>query len=262
MEFYRIWAIILRHLLITFRAVHRTIDILYWPLLNIVLWGCNSLWHEQNESPLITFMLLTALLFWQILFRANMEVCASLLEELKSNNFCNIFSTPITLGEWMVAVIFIGFLKSIFTFIFGTTCIWLLYSLNILSIGWSLIPFVALITICGWSVGYLTASCIITWGQQVEGLMWVIVWAFVPLSGIFFPVSILPSWLQAIAYCLPQPYLFEGIRSLISTGFMPTALLLKGLILSLLYFMISLYFFKNLFEKSKDVGLARLDRYE
>ena len=75
MEIYRINALILRHLLLTFRVFHRMIDIMYWPLLNIILWGCNSLWHQKTESPVITFMLLTALLFWQILFRANMEIC-------------------------------------------------------------------------------------------------------------------------------------------------------------------------------------------
>lgn len=262
MTFYRIQAVILRHLLLTFRVLHRTIDILYWPLLNIILWGCNSLWHQQHEPPLITFMMLTALLLWQILFRANMEVCYSLIDELRSHNFCNIFATPLTLGEWMMAVISIGVLKATFTFLFGTTCIWILYSLNIISLGWSFIPFLALIIITGWSVGFLTASCIITWGQNVEGLMWVVVWAFVPLSGIFFPISILPSFVQKIAYCLPQPYLFDGIRYFIKNNTMPVDMLLKGLLLSLFYFVVSLYFFKNRFEKSKQRGLARLERYE
>jgi ABC-2 type transport system permease protein len=262
MEIYRINAMILRHLLLTFRVFQRFTDIMYWPLLNIILWGCNSLWHQQNESPLITFMLLTALLFWQILFRANMEVCYSLLDELRSNNFCNVFSTPLTLYEWMTAVVFIGLLKSIFTLFFGVFCIWFLYSLNILSIGWELVPFLALIILVGWSIGFLTASCIVMCGQNVEGLMWVGVWAFVPLSGIFFPLSVLPQWLQSLAYCLPQPYLFEGIRAFIMTGLMPTSLLIKGFLLSILYFVLSLYFFKRCFEQSKDLGLARLERYE
>lgn len=263
MQLYRIKAIILRHLLLTFRVPHRMIDIMYWPLLNIILWGCNSLWHQQHEmSSSMTFMLLTALLFWQILFRANMEVCYSLLDELRSNNFSNIFSTPISLYEWMISVSFIGLLKSIFTFFFGVICIWLLYALNILNIGWELLPFLALIILTGWSVGFLTASCIMTWGQIVEGLMWVVVWAFVPLSGIFFPISVLPSWIQPIAYCLPQPYLFEGIRYFITTGIMPTAMLIKGFLLCCFYFCVSLYFFKTRFKKSKNLGLARLERYE
>ncbi len=262
MKLYRVHAIMLRHLMLTFRVLHRTIDIVYWPLLNIILWGCNSLWHQQSESPKVTFMLLTALLLWQILFRANMEVCYSLLDELRSNNFCNVFSTPLTLPEWMLAVIGIGFLKSFFTFAFGAFCIWLLYALQIISLGWHLIPFLLLIIVVGWSVGFLTASCIISWGQHVEGLMWVVVWGFVPLSGIFFPISVLPTYAQRIAYCLPQPYLFDGIRAYIETGIMPTHLLMKGFFLSIIYFGLSLAFFYYCFEKSKRSGLARLERYE
>jgi ABC-2 type transport system permease protein len=243
MKLYRVHAIMLRHLMLTFRVLHRTIDIVYWPLLNIILWGCNSLWHQQSESPKVTFMLLTALLLWQILFRANMEVCYSLLDELRSNNFCNVFSTPLTLPEWMLAVIGIGFLKSFFTFAFGAFCIWVLYALQIISLGWHLIPFLLLIIVVGWSVGFLTASCIISWGQHVEGLMWVVVWAFVPFSGIFFPISVLPTYAQRIAYCLPQPYLFDGIRAYIETGMMPVDLLMKGFFSEHYLFWLITYFF-------------------
>ena len=262
MQTYRISAVIRRHLLLTFRVFHRIIDVLYWPFLNIVLWGFNSVWHQQVESPVITFTLLTALIFWQILFRANMEICYSLLDELQSQNFCNLFSSPLLVSEWMVAVIAIGLCKAVFTFIFGATCIWLLYALNILSIGWSLVPFLALIILVGWSVGFLTGSCIITWGQNVQGLMWVVVWAFVPISGIFFPVSILPQWMQYCAYCFPQVYIFEGLRSFIISGVMPSAMMIKGTIISIFFLVLSLCFFKYRFETSKIYGFSRLERYE
>ena len=85
---------------------------------------------------------------------------------------------------------------------------------------------------------------------------------FVPLSGIFFPISVLPTYAQRIAYCLPQPYLFDGIRAYIETGIMPTHLLMKGFFLSIIYFGLSLAFFYYCFEKSKRSGLARLERYE
>lgn len=262
MKVYRINAIIRRHLLLTFRVFHRIIDVLYWPFLNIVLWGFNSVWHQQTESPMITFTLLTALIFWQILFRANMEICYSLLDELQSQNFCNLFSSPLTLGEWMTAVVAIGLCKAVFTFTFGALCIWFLYALNILSIGWALLPFLALIILVGWGVGFLTSACIISWGQNVQGLMWVVVWAFVPFSGIFFPVSILPLWMQYCAYCFPQVYIFEGLRFFIANGAIPTMIMIKGTLLSFAFLILSLCYFKYRFESSKAYGFSRLERYE
>lgn len=143
MKLYRIKAIVLRHLILTFRDFHRMIDIIYWPVLDIVIWGFTARWVQSNQlqSIQISFILLTALVFWQVLFRAQLEVSFSFLDELWSHNLVNLFSTPIKISEWIISVMIIGFIKSVFAFAFGTTVIFMIYSVNILTTGFVLLLF-------------------------------------------------------------------------------------------------------------------------
>ena len=261
MKLYRIKAIMVRHLLLTFRVFQRLVDLMFWPFLNLVLWGFNSMWNEsfQQQPAQVTLALLTGLVVWQILFRVNMEICSNLLEELTSHNFSGLFSTPLKLSEWMIAVVGIGFIKSIFTFIFAVSCIWLLYDINILTVGWFLAACIGLIILTGWSIGFLTASGIVYWGQSVRELVWVVAWIFVPFSGIFYSIKILPQWVQKVAAIIPQSHLFEALRTYILEGKTLWDSLLICLILTVFYLILSLTFFKLTFEKSRSNGLSRLE---
>lgn len=262
MKLYRIKAVILRHLLLSVRVFGNVINLFYWPFINILIWGFNSIWNQnaQQQFSEVTFTLLVALTLWQVLFRINMEVCMNLYDEILSNDFTSLFSTPLKLYEWMIAVIVLGFIKSFITLLFVSGCIWILYSVNVLSLGLQLIPFIILITITGWSVGFLTASGLVYWGKSVHELVWVVVWAFVPISGIFYSIKVLPIWAQNIAWFIPQSHIFETIRNVIASGELHLLPLLNCLMISTFYFALSLLFFKFSFERSRVQGLSRLER--
>ena len=135
MKIYRIKAVILRHIILTFRDFHRFIDLIYWPLLEIVIWGFTARWvqsSQEGQSSQISLALLTALIFWQVILRAQFEISLGFLDELWSHNLINLFSTPIKLSEWIIAVTIVGVVKCLFTFVFGAFVIWLLYSLIII----------------------------------------------------------------------------------------------------------------------------------
>lgn len=264
MTLYRIKAIVLRHVILTFRDFHRFIDLIYWPILEIVIWGFTARWVQGNQvQPIqVSFILLTALVFWQVLLRAQLEVSFSFLDELWSHNLVNLFSTPLQLSEWIIAVMIIGFLKCIFTFIFGVAIIYILYLLNIIKLGFILLVFLFLMICSGWTIGFLTTAAVAYWGQKIQTLAWVMGWFFAPFSGVFYPISVLPYWAQIISASLPMSYLFEGIRTLITTGIVPTKMLFICLGLNAIYLALALLVFKVAFEKSKVYGLARLERYE
>jgi ABC-2 type transport system permease protein len=264
MKLYRIKAIALRYMMLTLRDFHRFIDLIYWPVLDIIIWGFTARWIQTNQAhPLqVSFILLTALIFWQVLFRAQIEVSFSFLDELWSHNLVNLFSTPLKLSEWIIAVMAVGIAKSIFTFFFGTTIVWLLYSLSILKIGLPLLYFFGLIIMSGWAIGFLTTAAIAYWGQKIQTLVWVMTWLFAPFSGVFYPISVLPQWAQLFSRLIPMSYLFESIRELIITGIVPKNMLLICFGLNIFYLALGIMFFKVAFEKSKIYGLARLERYE
>ncbi len=264
MKLYRINAITLRHLILTFRDLHRFIELVYWPLLDIIIWGFTTQWIQKNQINTIqvSFILLTSLIFWQVIFRAQMEINFSLLDEIWSHNLTNLFSTPIHLSEWITSVMIIGFLKCLFTMGFGITAVWLLYSINVFKLGFTIFYLFIISIISGWGIGFLTTAAISYWGQKMQMLAWTVIWFFAPFSGVFYPIEILPSWVQKISAITPMSYLFEGIRSLITTGNIPYSMIICAFCLSLVYLLVSIIIFKYAFEKTKIYGLARLERYE
>lgn len=263
MVLYRIKALIIRYLMLTFRDFHRFIDLIYWPILDIIIWGFTAHWIQcSQEQVQVSSILLTALVFWQVLFRAQMEVSFNFLDELWSHNLVNLFSTPVTFFEWVSAAMIVGLIKSAFTFLLGSVTIWILYKLLIFKSGLILIPFLLLIVMSGWTIGFLTTATVTYWGQKVQTLVWVIAWAFAPFSGVFYPISVLPYWGQCIAAVIPMSYFFEAVRGTLMTGIVPIKTLALCCLLNGVYMVIALALFKYSFEKSKIYGLARLERYE
>ncbi len=256
----RIWAIVLRNMLAERRNIMRISDALYWPVIDIMLWGFTSTWIEKSQVQLsnVVLVVMTGLVLWQVLMRTNYEISIPLIEELWNKSFVSLFVTPLTIWEWILGVMISGVIKTIFVVLFGVLVVWLLYSLNILLIGWMFLPFVISLILFGWVTGFLSASMIVYWGQKVQNLPWIMAFLFAPVSAVYYPITVLPTWAQKIAYCLPLSYIFEGMRMILSTGHIPYSYLLISFALNILYLTLAICLFKYMFEKSRAKGLDRL----
>jgi ABC-2 type transport system permease protein len=261
MKWYRIRALLIRTFKLTFRGIDPLVDFFYWPLFDIVVWGFTSRWVQtyQTTNSNVSLTLLTALVIWQACYRANLDISFNLLSELWSRNIVNLFATPLELKEWMACFMVVGLINTCIAVFFGMIAVWLLYSINVLSVGWVLIPFFISLVISGWSIGFLTASTIIYWGQHAQKFVWVMGWFFVPFSAVFYPMAVLPQWAQAIAKALPMTYVFEALRKYITTHSLSYQYLVTSFVLNGLYLAMALLLFKFTFDKSKSKGLARLE---
>ncbi len=258
MELYRIKAIMKRHVLMMFRDFMRLTDQFYYPALDIVLFGFTAVWMQNGQQD-YSFMLLSCLIFWQIASRAHMEIVINLLEELWSKNLINLFSTPLLFSEWLLAGTFLGIIKSFFTLFFGVFLVYMIYGINIFSIGWIILPILLLLLISGLSIGFFTSGLLFLLGQRAQSLTWALIWLFAPFSTVFFPLKVLPHWAQIISKSLPTTYVFESVRTIISTGIIPVHNLIISLVLNILYISLSFLFLRTMFENSKKRGLARLE---
>lgn len=256
----RIWAVFLRYFYF-FAKLDHLFDLFYWPALDIVLWGVTSVWIQkhQAEIPDIAMAILTGLVFWQIIWRGNHEVSVNLLQEFWNRNLVNLFSTPLKLSEWIAAIMIVGFAKIIISLFFGALLVWLLYTMNIFSLGWAFLPYCISLTLSGWFMGFLSAGIMVYYGQRVQMLAWMTAYVFAPFSAVYYPVSALPVWAQKIAYVLPTTYIFEGMRKLLAEGVFSLPMLMTSYALNIIYLVLSMIFFKYMFEKSRSKGLARLE---
>lgn len=262
MNWLRITTIIQKNLLLLSRDLMQVTDMVYWPLLDITLWGFTSAWMatSQEQGSNVALIMLTALTMFHIMMRAHLDIAQSVVFELWDRNLVNLFSSPLTIGEFSIGVMLLGIVKSSFTLIFCSTVIWALHGLNVFAIGWQLIPMIAALIISGWSIGFFIAGLLMYWGQRAQGFIWSIGWLFGAFCGVFYPITILPQWAQYIARLMPMTYVFEGTRHAITTNILPTSYVYTSMTLSILYFLASYAFFRSMFRRSKRYGLSRLEQ--
>ncbi len=261
LQWHRIKAVMLRNILTERRSIMRLADFFYWPMLDITLWGLTSTWvqHTHAGNNLMTQTIMTGLVLWQVVMRAGYELSIGTIEELWSRSIINLFSTPLKVGEWVAALMLNGLLKSIAVLLFGAFLVKLLYGINIFSIGFIIVVLTMLLIMSGWAIGLCGAAMIIHWGQRVQSLPWIIAFLFAPFSAVFYPLSILPSWLQKACLMLPMTHVFEASRTIIATGTIPYHNILAALILNCCYLTGALILLLSLFEKSRAKGLSRLE---
>ena len=260
MNFYAIFGVFLRYFYVMRKGLHQLCDLLYWPLVDILLWGLASVWmQKESQEHQLPLLLMTALIFWHITWRGSTDISVSLLQEFWHRNLINLFSTPLKISEWIAGMLLLCICKLAVMIVFGSVMVYILYSLNVFAIGWTFLPFAASLLIFGWTIGFFSSSLIIYWGHKVEMLAWMTPYLFAPFSAVFYPVAVLPGWAQSIAYCLPTTYIFEGMRSILTAGEFPFHFFWISIALNLLFLSAALYTFVIMYKKSLDKGLARLE---
>jgi ABC-2 type transport system permease protein len=69
-----------------------------------------------------------------------------------------------------------------------------------------------------------------------EGLAWSLTFALLPLCSVYYPVAVLPEWLQWISLSLPPTHVFEGLRALILENRFDASAMLTALGLNIVLF--------------------------
>lgn len=253
----RVGAVMLRQAYLYKRTFHRWLDIVYWPTVDLVFWGFIALFLERRPSGLshATAFFLGALILWDILFRAQQSVAVGFLEDVWSRNLLNVWASPIRSGEFILGVILTGMIRVAIGTAIAVVLATAFYGFNLFSIGVSLFPFVFLLAMMGWAIGMSTTAIIMRFGEGVESLAWALPFLFQPLSAVFYPVSVLPVGMEAIAYATPAAHVFEGMRQVIGGGPFPGRELAWAAALDVLYLVGASAFFAWMLRQIRARGL-------
>ncbi len=232
-------------------------EIFYWPLLDLVVWGFITVYLDQFKSglPSVVAFFIGALILWDILFRAQQGITISFLEEIWSRNLMNLFASPVKPSEFLAATMILSLAKVSAVLLVSIVVAWWFYSFNLFVLGLSLIPFILNLIIMGWVIGILTTAIIMRYGQEAEVLAWGMVFIFQPVSCVFYPVSVLPVFLQIIAQGIPAAHVFEGMRAVISTSGFPLSELIWATGLNALYLIAAIMWFHYTYDVVKEKGI-------
>jgi len=264
MKLHRINAIILHHLYFWYKSMPRWLDILYWPVVTIAVWGFISNFVSQGaakgEGVSFSVFLLGGVILWMLFQRAQQDLAISYLQDIWSRSIVNLYVTPLSNLEFIIASTVVGVIKVIITLAIMGILAAVLYSFNIFSLGFSLLPFIGLLLIFAWSLGLIVTGIIFRYGTDAQVLAFGVSFILQPLSAVFYPLSILPVWVKPFALALPLTHVFEGMRAVIATGNIPWHSLLWAALLNIVYLVLGGWYFTSMFKHTKRMGLlAKLE---
>lgn len=255
-SFQRIYALVLRHIYLWRSSVMRLVDSIYWPAVQMVMWG----FMTQYLLPQASFVaqaagvLLSGLLLWEVVVRGNLSLSIAFLEEIWSRNLGHLFVSPIHSWELAAGIIIASLLRTLLGMIPVSLMAWAFFGYSIYTLGLPLLAFFVILQMFSWSIGLAMSGLVMRVGQSAESFAWAAVFVLMPVSGVYYPISVLPHWLQVIAWGLPPAYIFEGMRSIMLEKTVHWDMLAVAFGLSAVYLVIGFQVFQWFFRSSRRAG--------
>ncbi len=233
----RIAAMILRHVYLLRTSWPRLFELMYWPTIQIVLWGFITRYLMTSSSVIAqaSGVLISAVLLWDVLFRGQLGFSLSFLEEIWSRNLANLSVSPLRPAEFLVALTVMSLIRTLIGILPATGLAIVFYDASVYQLGLPLIAFFVNLLVMGWAIGMMVSALILRVGLGAESTAWLAIFLIAPVSAIYYPVAVLPEWLQAVAWCLPTAPVFEGMRAILMEGQFRPDLLVHAILLDLAY---------------------------
>ncbi len=217
----RMWGLMYRHLSLYRRSWPRLLELMYWPVLQMLIWGFTAQFlamRSGNPVAVAGGVLIGGVLLWEISLRGQMGVTMTFLEEVWSRNLAHIFVSPIRPWEMVAAMLGMSLVRLFVSVLPAIFLAWALYAFNLFALGPVLVLFVANLLVMGWWIAFGVTSLVLRHGQGAEPLAWTLLFALTPFSAVFYPVAVLPVWLRPVALALPSAHVFEGMRAVLNQG--------------------------------------------
>lgn len=228
-----------------------------WVAIDIVLWGFITRYLNSVTGPRFNFVpaILGAVLLWDFLVRVMQGVTTAFFEDVWSRNFLNVFATPLKVSEYLTGLVITGVGTSLVGLVVMLALATTVFGLSFFTYGLALIPFVMVLFLSGIALGIFGAAIVLRLGPASEWLIWPIPSILSPFVGVFYPLSTLPGWMQAIGRLLAPSYVFEGMRAVVAGGAASLGLLAVGGGLAIFYLLLAALTFTSVYRSAIRTGL-------
>ncbi len=253
--------IVLRQLYLLRGSPVRLFPMVTWVAIDIVLWGFITRYLNTVSGSGVNFVptLLGGVLLWDFCARIMQGVSTAFLEDVWSRNFLNLFSSPLSISEYITGLV----ITSVLTSCVGLVTMLLLatgvFHLQFFALGLPLAAFLMVLFVFGITLGIFGSGIVLRFGPASEWLLWPLPALLSPFAAVFYPLATLPPWMRAVAHVLPPAYVFEGMRSLLNGRPFPGALLLQGTAVAMLELLLAAHFYGRIYRHAVRTGL--LARY-
>ena len=253
---HRIGAMILRYWYLLISSWPRLLELVYWPALQIVTWGFLQTYIAENAGFFAraggTFI--GAIILWDILFRGQLGFSISFLEEMWARNLGNLMMSPLKPIEFLISLMIMSLIRLAIGVIPMTLLAMFVFDFNFYSLGLPLIAFFCNLIFTSWSLGIFVSGLVLRNGLGAESIVWTVMFGVLPLTCVYYPVTVLPHWLQYVAWALPPTYVFEGMRALLIDHVFRADLMFDALLINAVLFIASFAIFLALLKGARRAG--------
>ena len=245
MNLNKIYALSLRHIFLIKGSFPRILDLIYWPTIQIFLWGFISKFFTLNSEYYSNTVgvILTAAILYDFLFRASISFNMMFLEEIWSRNFTNLFIAPIKIREIIFALTLTAIIRTLIGLVPAVLIATPLFGVSVLKLGIPLIFLLLSLYLFGITLGLLVTSGLLRYGPSFENIAWASLFFLAPLGCIYYPIDILPNFLQLVAKVLPLVHIFEEMRGILLNNSVNYINIFKSILISIIYFIFGIIIF-------------------
>ena len=256
MIFNRMYGLFLRHFYLITRSFPRVLDLVYWPSIQITLWGFISNFFASHSTYYnnAVGVILTCAILYDFLFRTSIGFNMLFLEEIWSRNFTNLFISPIRIWEIITSLVGTALIRALIGLVPAIILTSPLFGISILDLGIYLFFLFLSLYIFGITLGILVSSGLLRFGPSFENIAWSTMFLLAPFGCIYYPIEILPDFFQKIAYSLPLVYIFEEARNILINQAVNIDNILKAFYLNVVYLIIAISLFYYSFNQARKRG--------
>jgi ABC-2 type transport system permease protein len=252
----RVGAMVLRYWYLLRSSWPRVLDLIYWPTVQMLTWGFLQLYVGQNAGffARATGTFIGAVLLWDILFRGQLGFSVSFLEEMWARNLGNLMMSPLRPVEFVAALMIMSLVRLAIGLVPVTLLAIAFFGFNLYGLGFALAAFFCNLILTSWAVGIFVSGLVLRNGLGAENMAWTIMFIFLPLTCVYYPVTTLPVWLQPVAWALPPTYVFEGMRALLINHVFRPDLMVQSFALNVVLFTAAVIAFLELLKSARRNG--------
>jgi ABC-2 type transport system permease protein len=257
MSFYRTFAIVLRQYYLMRGSISRIMPLFVWVAIDIVLWGFITKYLGTVTSSGFNFVtaLLGAVLLWDFFIRVLQGVTMAFFEDVWSRNFINVFATPIRVSEYLLGLVICSVMTSLVGLVVMLLIACGVFGLPFMVYGVMAFPFIFVLFLFGIALGIFGSAVVLRLGPSAEWFIWPIPALISPFASVFYPLSVLPQWMQCFAYLMPPAYVFEGLRAVVNGRAVSGPALMAGGGLAVAYIFLTSWFFLRTYRQAVRTGL-------
>ena len=256
MNLNKMYGLFLRHFFLIRSSLPRILDLIYWPSIQIILWGFISkffsIYSDYYNNTL--GVILTCAILYDILFRSSISFNMLFLEEIWSRNFTNLFIAPLKIMEIIIALIFTALIRTLIGLVPAIILTSPLFGISILKLGFPLLLLFLSLYIFGITLGLFVVAGLIRFGPSFENIAWSSLFLLAPLGCIYYPIEILPFSLQIVAKGLPLVHIFEEMRNILLNNTVNYFDIIKSISISIVYFILGVIIFYSSYLGAKQRG--------